>query len=120
MKRMQKGAFLGARYVDREGKVTVTRVTRDTEAWQDGLNIDDEIIAFDGLRIDSSKDLDLQLELRKPGEEIAVWVGRENRVEVLSVTMEEFPVPIYKIIEIENPTDGQVEIRNKWLKINGS
>ncbi len=120
MQKMQKGASLGARYTEEEGKVIVTHVVRDTEAWQDGVNFADEIIAFDGLRIQSPRELDLQLELRQPGDEVSLWVGREGRVEELSVTMEEYRVPLYKIVEVDNPTDLQIKIRNKWLKIKGS
>ncbi len=105
----QKGAFLGARYADQQGKVMVTNVLRDTEAWRDGLNTADEIIAFDGTRIHSTEDLDLQLELRKPGDEVILWVGRDGRVEEISVTMEEHDVPIYKIVEAANPTAAQLE-----------
>jgi predicted metalloprotease with PDZ domain len=120
MKKMHKGASLGARYAEKEGKVVVTHVRRDTEAWLDGVNFEDEIIAFDGLRIHSPRELDLQLELRKPGDEVSLWVGRQGRVEELSVTMESHRVPLYKIVEVANPSDLQIKIRNKWLKIEGS
>ncbi len=119
MNKRQKGANLGARYNDQEGKVIVTNVLRDTHAWRDGLNVDDEIIAFDGNRIRSREDLDLQLELRKPGDEVTLWVGRVDRVEEISVTMDEFN-PIYKIVETGNPTALQLEIRKKWLEGDGS
>ncbi len=45
--------------------------------------------------------MDLQLENKKPDEELVFLVGREGRVEELSVTMEKYPVPIYKIVEVE-------------------
>jgi hypothetical protein len=38
-------------------------------------------------------------------------------VEAVSVTMEKYPVPIYKIVEVEEPTALQLEIREKWYKI---
>lgn len=116
IKRRQKGAYLGAVCRDREGKTVVNQVLRDTRAWMGGLDIDDEIIALDGLRIRSQKDLAFQLRLRKPGEEIPVLVCREGHIEHLSITMEEYPVPIYKIVEIKNPAVIQMKIRDKWLE----
>ena len=37
-------------------------------------------------------------------------------MEELRVTMEKFPVPVYKIVEGENPTELQLEMRKKWFK----
>lgn len=116
-KKEQEGAYLGARYAEEQGKVVVTHVTRDTEAWVDGLDIGDEIIAFRGLRIHSPKALDLQLELCQPGDDVPILVGREERVVELRVTMQNYPVPIYKIVSVDNPTNVQLEIRKKWLRI---
>src|SRR5690606_23950675 len=38
-------AFLGARVVNKEGKMVVSSISRDQGAWVDGLNVDDEIVA---------------------------------------------------------------------------
>jgi predicted metalloprotease with PDZ domain len=115
-KKKQKGAFLGARYSERDGQVQVTSVLRDTEAWRGGLNFGDEIISINGIRIRNTKALDLQLELQKPGDAVTFLVGRADRVETVQVTMEDFPVPVYKIVDVETPTALQLEIRKKWFK----
>ncbi len=112
----QKGAFLGARYAERDGQVQITGVLRDTEAWRDGLNFGDEIISVDAVRIRDTKALELQLELQKPGDTVTFLVARGDRVEELRVTMEKFPVPVYKIVEGEDPTELQLEMRKKWFK----
>lgn len=114
----QVGAWLGARYSDEGGKVEITAVLRDTEAWQDGLNYGDEIISFGGVRIQGTADLDLQLRLRKPGEEVEVVVGRDGLVEALAVTMEEFPQPIYTIDGVREPREIQLKCREKWLGVD--
>jgi predicted metalloprotease with PDZ domain len=116
VKKEQKGGYLGANFAEQEGKVKVTSILRDTEVWRDGLNFDDEIIAVNGIRIESVTDLDYQLQIRKPGDEVTFVVGRSGLVKEIQVTLEEYPVPIYKIVDVERPTDLQLKIRKKWFK----
>jgi predicted metalloprotease with PDZ domain len=115
-KAKQKGAYLGVRVTDRDSAVRVTHVLRDTPAWRDGLNFDDEILAINGIRVRSVKDLDLQLELTSPGDEATFWVGRQGRVEEIEVSMEEYPVPVYKIVEVDEPSALQLRIRKKLFR----
>ena len=95
----------------------VTNVLRDTDAWRDGLNVATRLSPLTGPH-SFAEDFDLQLELRKPGDEVTLWVGRDDRVEEISVTMDELH-PIYKIVETGNPTALQLEIRKKWLERGG-
>ncbi len=50
-KTKQKGAYLGVRVTEEDSEVRITHVLRDTAAWRDGLNFDDEILAINGIRI---------------------------------------------------------------------
>jgi hypothetical protein len=51
-----------------------------------------------------------------PGDAVTFLVGRADRVETVQVTMEEFPVPVYEILDAGTPTARQLEIRKKWFK----
>ncbi len=62
------------------------------------------------------KDLALQLELASPGDEAMFIVGRQGRVEEIRVSMEKHPVPIYKVVEVDPPTDLQLGIRKKLFR----
>jgi hypothetical protein len=71
---------------------------------------------LDAVRIDTVEDLNYQLEIRKPGDEANFTVGRVALVEEIPVTLEKFPVPIYKIVDVGSPTDEQLKTRKKWFK----
>ena len=71
---------------------------------------------MDAVRIDTVEDLNCQLEIRKPGDEVNFTLGRAGLVEEIPVTLEKFPVPIYRIVDVGSPTDEQLKIRKKWFK----
>lgn len=61
----------------------VARVLRDTPAWDAGVNAGDELIALDGVRIES--DVEALLAGRTPGETAELIVARRGRLRTLPV-----------------------------------
>ena len=108
------GGYLGIRCWEMDGALTVSSVSRGTQAWLAGLSGGDEILAIDGVRIKSRRDYDLQLSSRKPGDEIEMLIGREGLVVSQKVALEEYPNPVYVIRENPDASELQKKIFSKW------
>ena len=62
----------------------VSQVRRDTPAIAAGLNVDDEILAIDDVRV-RADGLTARLEQYRPGDKVAVLVARRDRLTRLDV-----------------------------------
>ena len=79
-------AWLGATTRVDSGRLLVSHVRRHTPAFSAGLNVDDEIVAIDEVRVRADR-LDERLEQYAPGDQIAILVARRERVLTLPVTL---------------------------------
>jgi predicted metalloprotease with PDZ domain len=70
-------AHLGAETRIDNGRLIVTRVTRDAPAWRSGLSPEDEIIAIDDVRV-RPEHISRRLECYHPGDGISVLVARRD------------------------------------------
>ena len=105
--------FMGATTVPTGGRATVTAVRRDGPAWTDGLNVGDEIIAVDSIRV--LDDLNRLLTGRKPGEVVQVLINRAGLLRELPIRLADNPLIVYKLEPLPNPTDRQKRLYAKWL-----
>ena len=105
--------FLGATTVPTGGRATVTAVRRDGPAWTDGLNVGDEIIAVDSIRV--LDDLNRLLVGRKPGDAVQVLINRAGLLRELPIRLSNNPLIIYKLEPLPNQTDRQKRLYAKWL-----
>ena len=80
-------AWIGATTKMDGGRLLVAQVKRDTPAFRAGLNVDDELVAIDGVRVRADR-LDERLEQYSPGDRISVLVARRDRLLSLDVTLE--------------------------------
>jgi predicted metalloprotease with PDZ domain len=64
----------------------IAGVRRATAAFEAGLNVDDEILAIDGVRV-RADGLPARLELHKTGDRITVLVARRDRLMEIPVTL---------------------------------
>ncbi|WP_019949337.1 M61 family metallopeptidase [Hymenobacter aerophilus] len=108
-------ADLGARISPAGGRQTVAGVTRDGSAWQGGLNVGDEILSLDGVRV--TDDLNKLLAGRPVGSTIKVLVTREGRVQEVSFPLLASTVRRYRIERQPNPTAEQQRVFEKWLPV---
>ncbi|MDP3717470.1 MAG: PDZ domain-containing protein [Acidobacteriota bacterium] len=79
-------AFIGGGTRNDAGRLVVTSVRRGTPAIDAGLNVDDEILAIDDVRV-RADGLAARLELYKPGDKISVLVARRDKLTRLEVTL---------------------------------
>ncbi len=78
--------WIGAATKLDSGRLLVAQVKRDTPAFTAGLNVDDEIVAIDQVRVRADR-LDERLEQYAPGDRIALLVARRDRLLSLDVTL---------------------------------
>jgi len=111
--RQDKG-WLGAETRTDGGRVMVTRVTRATPAFDAGLNVDDEILAIDDLRLRPGA-LDGRLERYRPGDKVVVLVARREQVRRIEVTLGAEPADAWKLEAHPDATPAQQARVEAWL-----
>jgi predicted metalloprotease with PDZ domain len=112
--RTQDG-FLGTATVYSNGKATVTGVRRGSAAYTGGLNVGDEIISVDSVRV--TDDLLKLISGRRVGETINVLVNRAGFLRKIPVTLTQNPLVSYRLEPLPNQTPAQKALYNKWLFI---
>ncbi|WP_255563679.1 M61 family metallopeptidase [Mucilaginibacter rivuli] len=106
---------LGATVVKANGKYIVTAVARNSAAWIDGINVNDELAAIDGLLL--TNEPDKVLALKKPGDKVVITAVRDGIVKNLPVTLLKSNLVKYHIEDIGIPSEANIVVRKKWLKL---
>jgi predicted metalloprotease with PDZ domain len=106
---------LGMRTADRENRTRVVGVTAGSAAYDAGIDIGDEIVALNGLRVRTS-DLQDRLADYKPEDKVKLTVFRRDRLRDFDITLKLQTVPSYKVTKVEKPTPEQKSIFESWLK----
>ena len=109
--------YLGVATSARDGKITVSSVSRNSPAWTGGLNVNDEIIGIDGYRV---TDLDKTIALKKTGDKITVLVSRDGVLKDIELSLVKNPNLKNRIIALKNASALQLKVRSKWLKLENT
>ena len=110
--------YLGAATTVVNGKVTVSGVRRGSAAYTDGLNVGDEIISVNGLRV--GDDLLRHIGGRRVGETILLLVNRAGQLRELPIKLSQNQLVSYRLETLPNQTENQRALYNKWLFIKQS
>jgi predicted metalloprotease with PDZ domain len=108
-------ADLGALTKIDAGRLVVSGVRRGTPAIAAGINVDDEILAIDGVRV-RADGLTARLAQYRPGDKIQVMVARRDRVMTLGVTLGDTPSTQWQLEVAPNITTEQRARLVNWLK----
>lgn len=98
---------------DDRGRMVVTRVLRETPAWEAGLNVDDEIIAINDVRVRPDQ-ISQHLENYRPGDKVSILIARRDVLIRLDLTLGNEP----KRWQLEirpDATDSQKRNLESWL-----
>lgn len=106
--------FLGVSTQMTGDRVWVTEVVRGSPAWEHGLDYGDVILTVDGLPITSYQSFVDALHRHRPGEIAEITVSRYGQRKVLPVKLGVRAVPLYRLIEIEAPSERQLAVRRRW------
>ncbi len=113
--------YLGIATSLREGKMIVTQVARGSGAWSDGLNVNDEILSIDNYVISKtasgSNEMLKYIAGKRVGDKVQVSVVRDGLDKVIEVSLLRSPAVRYVISAIERPSEAQMAVRKRWLKL---
>jgi predicted metalloprotease with PDZ domain len=109
--------WLGAFTNDAGTGARINRLAAGSPAYEAGMNLGDEIVAMNGMRVRTA-DLNQRIPEMKAGERIKFNVFRDDMLREFEVTLRNQEVPAYKLVKTKNPTELQKTIYAGWLKTN--
>jgi predicted metalloprotease with PDZ domain len=107
-------AWIGALTRNDNGRLVVSGVRRDTPAYEAGLNVDDEILAIDDVRVRADA-LASRLEQYRPGDTISLLVARRDRLTRLAVTLAADPGRGWRLDVSPTATEPQRAQLAAWV-----
>ncbi|MGI8787588.1 MAG: M61 family metallopeptidase [Pyrinomonadaceae bacterium] len=107
-------AYLGANLKQDGDKLTVTSVPKDTPAYEQGLNANDQIVAVDGSRA-SQTFLASYLGEKRPNDKIKLTVFRFDQLRDIEIVLGGRAKQDFKIEAVENLTDEQKRLYQEYL-----
>ena len=107
-------AFIGAGTRNDNGRLIVTSVRRGTPAIEAGLNVDDEILAIDDVRV-RADGLVGRMDQYKPGDKVSVLVARREKLTRIDVTLGSEPGRPWRLEPLPTATDEQKARLTAWI-----
>ncbi len=109
--------YLGVELKAETGGAMVKTVIVDSPADRGGLVPGDQILAIDGFRVRANQ-LNDRLLNYQPDDQIQVTVFHDDQLRTYPVQLAK-PIPkAYTVLALENPTQEQQELCQRWLGIN--
>lgn len=109
--------YFGATAARGTGKVIVASVTRGSGAWNGGVNVNDEIVAVDGVPAEMNLERMPQITNKKVGDVVKVSIVRDGLKKELDVTLTANDAVRFKTNLNSNATQMQLAVRKKWMGI---
>jgi predicted metalloprotease with PDZ domain len=110
----KKKSWVGLTTEDKSGKLVITKVLRDSPAFEAGLNVDDEILAIDQYRV-TTGNWSTRLKQYQPGESVEVMIARREHIQRLRLVLGEAPKASWKLAIVKEPSDVQKQQFKDWL-----
>jgi predicted metalloprotease with PDZ domain len=109
--------YLGIASGRKEGKIYINAVSRNSAAWVDGLNVNDEVISVNGVPAEPAVERMAEITGKKVGDVIKVTVIRDGVTKDINVTLK--ANPNISLAAQMNPaaTDLQKAVLKKWMGI---
>lgn len=108
--------ILGIETKIQDGKLIITSTTRNTSAYTDGLNVNDEIVSIDNFRISKLGQLNTLISRKNPGEKIEILIARDGKTFPIPVILKKDNTVNYTIEKLDSLTQAQENLYTNWLK----
>ncbi len=109
---------LGIKIANQDGRIFIKHVERSSSAWDAGLNVEDELIAINGNRLDvGGKELEFILQHGQIDEIVDVLVSRDGLVRTIHAPLRRSIKQQWSIREKLDATGAEKELGNLWLSI---
>jgi predicted metalloprotease with PDZ domain len=107
-------AYLGATTRVDAGRLLVSQVRRGTPVYDAGVNVDDEIVAIDDVRV-RPDGMSARLEQYKPGDKASLLVARRDKMIRLDVTLGAEPGRTWRVEVSPAATEAQKQHLASWI-----
>lgn len=109
--------YLGISGSDRNGAFVVNRVFSDGPAYRAGLNVDDEILAIDGIRVRPS-DWDAAVKRLAHDRDVLIMYSRYDVISETLLTPQTRPGGKLRIRQVSEPTQAQQAAYESWIGLD--
>jgi predicted metalloprotease with PDZ domain len=92
----------------------IKNVSRGSSAWNGGLNVNDEVLAINGERVD---DVLERVAATKVNETLNFMISRDGMIKNIEVTIKAAPNKSWRIKQMDKPTQQQRAVLEKWLSL---
>lgn len=110
--------WIGLRVSSQGGRMVISEVRRETIAYDAGLNVGDEVIALDGLRILPGQ-WGSRMEQYEPGDTLELLVARRGALRTIPLTLGTRPEESWKLEVVKDATPAQLRRLASWLGASG-
>jgi predicted metalloprotease with PDZ domain len=107
-------AYFGANLRQDGDRLIVSSVPAGTPAYNQGITYNDQIVALDGLRVNSTT-FNARLEEKKPGDEVRVTVFRLDELRTFTIKLGGRAEENYRIVPLAQQTPEQRRLYDGWL-----
>jgi predicted metalloprotease with PDZ domain len=98
--------------IAKDGKIT--NVARGSAAWDDGLNVNDEILAINGERV---TDVLAYVAGEKVNQDLDFLINRDGLIKTVKLKLKAAANKNWEIEQVEKPTQAQKVVLEKWLSL---
>jgi predicted metalloprotease with PDZ domain len=113
----QSVPYLGVATGRKEGKIYINAVSRNSAAWVGGLNVNDEVIAVNGLPAEPSVEKMTEITGKKVGDVVKVTVIRDGVTKDFQITLKANPNIALAAQINPSASDLQKAVLKKWMGI---
>lgn len=114
----QPHATLGIKVVHSDSKTIIKQIDRNSGAWVGGLNVEDELIAINGYRIDpQGKALDYMLGRTQAGATVDILISRDGLINTLQIPVFLSDKKAFSIEANPNADSKARALGNIWLSL---
>lgn len=108
----------GIKTVNNDTRIIVKNIDRDSAAWRGGLNVDDEILAVNDLRVDpAGRTMEHILTTSAVGESVDILISRDGRLKSIPIQLQYANKKSYNIQRNENASEQERRLGNIWLAL---
>ncbi|MEZ6138551.1 MAG: PDZ domain-containing protein [Pirellulaceae bacterium] len=108
--------WIGSESTGSDGRLFVRRVFRNSPSDRAGLNVDDELISFDGYRV-TPDTWPSRLEVYEPEQEIELLVSRRGKILNLKIVLGHKPKHNWQLEVDPSASPEAVANQNVWLRL---
>ena len=107
--------FTGVSLRNTNGRISISAVLSNSPGQQAGLEPEDELLAIDGMQVNTPEEALGLIQNYLPGDSITFAVFHQNLLCLRSVTLGEPQPSEYTLRSVENPTAEQIALYQGWL-----